>query len=217
MMDNKYSKELFDNLPPEKKQKVLKGIIRELAVSGIDGCNVRTIAKGIGLSHGSLFHYFASKDDMVHTIIREGVRLQREFFDKSVLRDGDFYRRLESLFHFALDYSRENREIISIWMELSQPSQEKFTHHLLDMEKEAIRALKEMVKAAQKDSAIKKEIDADAAAYLIDSLLSNLIKSVVSDIEAMKFREHFGQNQEKSGDIVKRIIDTLRLSFSWTG
>ena len=213
-MENKYTKELFDNLPPKKREKVMRGIICELASSGIDGCNVRTIAKRIGLSHGSLFHYFASKDDMVHAIIQEGVRLQKEAFDRSAAPEGNFYQQLETLFHTAVNYARSNREIISIWMELSQPCQARFTRHTLEMERESIRALKKMVEEARESGLIKKEIDPAAAAYIIDSLLANLLKSVVSDIEEMKFREHFGETGGGPEKTLERILGMLRLSFT---
>ena len=213
-MERKYSSELFDSLNPEKKRKVLDGIIGELAASGIDGCSVRTIANKIGISHGSLFHYFASKDAMVHFIIQEGVKVQREIMEMSAPPDGDFFCGLENLFGSALHYARTHREIISIWMSLSQPGQARYARHTLEMEKEAIKALKSQVRAARDSGAVSPEADIDAAAYMIDSLLANIIKSAVSEIEAMKFAEHFGPDD---GNVIGRIMKMIRAFLAAPG
>jgi len=192
----------------------MDGIISELAASGIDGCNMRKIAKNIGISHGSLFHYFASKDDMVHFIIQEGVTVQKEIMEMSASREEDFFDSLETLFLSALQYARTHREIISIWISLSQPGQARFTRHTLEMEKEAIQTLKAQVRAARDSGTLRPEVDIDAAAYMIDSLLANIIKSAVSEIEAMKFAEHFGPNDS---DVIGRIMGMLKMTLGASG
>jgi len=209
-----YTKELYDKLPEEKKDKVLKGIISEFAASGINGCNVRTIAKKIGISHGSLFHYFSSKDDMIHTIIQEGVKMQQRVLKKGLSLEGDFFQKIELIFRDSLNFAKENKDIISIWLELSQPYHEKFTQHTLQMEKEAIVFLKNLVNDGKKDGSIKNKLSADVIAYIIDSILANLMKSSISGIERMKFEDHFSVDYEESNEVIKKIISNLKNSFA---
>jgi AcrR family transcriptional regulator len=50
-MHKKYSKDIYDKLPKEKKENILNAAIKEFAAAGIDGCNVRDIAKAFHMDH----------------------------------------------------------------------------------------------------------------------------------------------------------------------
>ena len=213
-MQKKYTKDLYDKLSPEKKNNILDAVIKEFASAGINGCNVRDIAKRAGISHGSLFHYFSSKNDMIHTIIQYGVLKQQEVFNKGISPDKDFFQQMESIFTDAIEFAKNNKEIISVWLELSQPYHNEFTHHTLEMEKTTIKHLKGMVDEGIKMGSINKNLNSDIAAYMIDSILANLIKSDVSDIERKKFNEHFSIKSGNSKSIVKGLITFFKETLS---
>ncbi len=213
-MQKKYTKDLYDKLSPDKKENILDAAVKEFALAGINGCNVRDIAKRAGISHGSLFHYFSSKNDMIHTIIQYGVFKQQEVFKKGMSRDKDFFQQMESIFTDAIGFAKNNKDIISIWLELSQPYHEEFTHHTLEMEKTTIQYLKAMVKDGIRNGSIRKDLSCDFITYMIDSILANIIKSDVSDIERKKFNEHFRIKSRNPETIAKGLISFLKETIS---
>lgn len=60
--------------------------MRLVAQSGLEGVTMRAVAREAGLSYGSLFHYFESKDDLLMCAVRHSMALQtrrvNEFQDR---------------------------------------------------------------------------------------------------------------------------------------
>jgi AcrR family transcriptional regulator len=55
----------------EKRRLILDGAVRVFARKGFHTCRVGDIAEEAGVSHGLLYHYFSSKDELLETVFRE--------------------------------------------------------------------------------------------------------------------------------------------------
>jgi TetR/AcrR family transcriptional regulator, fatty acid metabolism regulator protein len=55
----------------DKRKRILDAAIRVFAEHGYHGARVGDIAEDAGVAHGLLYHYFASKDDVLKTIFVE--------------------------------------------------------------------------------------------------------------------------------------------------
>ena len=55
----------------EKRRHILAAAVRVFARKGYHGCRVGDIAEEAGIAHGLLYHYFASKEEVLETIFRE--------------------------------------------------------------------------------------------------------------------------------------------------
>ncbi|MFO7572149.1 MAG: TetR/AcrR family transcriptional regulator [Gaiellaceae bacterium] len=55
----------------DKRKRILDAAIRVFAEHGYHGARVGDIAEDAGVAHGLLYHYFASKDDVLRTIFIE--------------------------------------------------------------------------------------------------------------------------------------------------
>jgi AcrR family transcriptional regulator len=55
----------------DKRKRILDAAIRVFAEHGYHGSRVGDIAEDAGVAHGLLYHYFASKDDVLKTIFVE--------------------------------------------------------------------------------------------------------------------------------------------------
>ncbi len=55
----------------EKRRLILEAAVRVFARKGYHTCRVGEIAEEAGVSHGLLYHYFASKEELLETIFRE--------------------------------------------------------------------------------------------------------------------------------------------------
>ncbi len=56
--------ENFENLPEEKKQRIIDVCIQEFAEHGYKKCSTNEIIKKAGISKGILFHYFKNKKNL---------------------------------------------------------------------------------------------------------------------------------------------------------
>jgi len=56
---------------PEKRRLLLASAVRVFAEKGFHGARVGDVAADAGVAHGLVYHYFASKDELLETIFRE--------------------------------------------------------------------------------------------------------------------------------------------------
>ena len=83
-----------------------------IARHGLEGVTMRAVAVEAGLSYGSLFHYFASKDDLLKHAIRHSTSLQT----KRVNEFSNRFSGLKALEHLLCDDAITNESSRESWM-----------------------------------------------------------------------------------------------------
>lgn len=86
-------------LPGKRHLEILKAAMRLIADRGIAGASLREVAKRVGISQPSLYHYFKSKDELVEQIViyLGGEMLTRPGF-------AEFPSSLDDVPRFLVDY-----------------------------------------------------------------------------------------------------------------
>ncbi|GAA4181455.1 TetR/AcrR family transcriptional regulator [Gryllotalpicola koreensis] len=54
-----------------RRHQIIRNAIEEFAERGVDGTSLRTLGEAIGVSHATLRHYFASRDELLVEVYRE--------------------------------------------------------------------------------------------------------------------------------------------------
>jgi AcrR family transcriptional regulator len=62
----------------EQRRLFAKAAMRLIAREGLEGMTMRAVAKEAGLSYGSLFHYFSSKDELLMHAVEDSMQQQTE-------------------------------------------------------------------------------------------------------------------------------------------
>lgn len=83
-----------------------------IARHGLEGVTMRAVATEAGLSYGSLFHYFDSKDDLLKHVIRHSTSLQT----KRVNEYSSRFSGLKALEHLLCDDAIVNESSRDSWM-----------------------------------------------------------------------------------------------------
>lgn len=65
----------FDRLPPDRRAAILQAAAEEFAVHGFEAASLNRLVDRIGISKGSLYYYFDSKDDLFSTVADEAWRV----------------------------------------------------------------------------------------------------------------------------------------------
>ncbi|MFI6536747.1 TetR/AcrR family transcriptional regulator [Nonomuraea sp. NPDC050547] len=102
----------------ERRRDVLTAASRVIVRDGIDAATTRAIAKEAGLSNGVLSHYFADKDEILLSALRESHRRIRERLTAKVGELGGLAALREVLLdNLPLDAERteETRLEVSFW------------------------------------------------------------------------------------------------------
>ena len=65
--------DLFENLPEEKKKRIIDACLEEFSKMGYTGASTNEIVKKAGISKGLLFHYFGNKKNLYLYILDKAI------------------------------------------------------------------------------------------------------------------------------------------------
>jgi TetR/AcrR family transcriptional regulator len=85
----------FENLPYEKRNKVLQSCIEEFAQYGYEQASTNRIVKRADISKGILFHYFGDKKTLYMYVIRHAIKiLSNRIYQETDTYPGDLVEQL---------------------------------------------------------------------------------------------------------------------------
>ncbi len=208
-MKKKFHKDTFDNIPEDKRTRLIEASIRVLGKNGIANAKIEDIAKQVGISYGSIYTYFASKDDLVHTIISMGMDIQRKTF-REPQGPMETFEHIELVLRRAFILGREHPEFICLWHEMSLPSNDHYSQHTEELYQLGIVEWKGILGRGIEAGEIRKDLDVEATTFILDCIASQLLRYHMSDYQKSKGQVHFPRNAEDPIPvIIKQLKDML--------
>jgi AcrR family transcriptional regulator len=98
-----------------QREKFANAAIRLVARKGLEGLTMRSVASEAGLSYGSLFHYFNSKDELLMQAIRHSTAEQTRRVNEFSVR----FKGLKALEHLMCDdalVEEDSRDDSLVWI-----------------------------------------------------------------------------------------------------
>ena len=89
--------------PPDRREVILREAAELFARQGVAATTVREIADAAGILSGSLYHHFASKDEIVDAVLSTFMQELRERYDAVLADGGDPAERLRGLVQASLE------------------------------------------------------------------------------------------------------------------
>ena len=120
----------------EQRRRFAEAAMRVIASAGLEGVTMRAVAGEAGLSYGSLFHYFESKDDLLMHAVRHSTEQQTSRVNEYQER----YAGLAALEQLLCDdaiIDDSSRDAWLVWMTFlykaaSQPAYSRLHDELID-------------------------------------------------------------------------------------
>jgi TetR/AcrR family transcriptional regulator len=194
-MKKKYHKETFDNIPEEKRLRLIEITIRVMGRKGISNAKIEDIAREMGVSYGSIYSYFATKEDLAHTIITMGIEIQRKTFEQPV-EHRDTFSHIEAVLERSLKLGREQTGLICLWHEMSLPYNAQYADHTAELFRLGVIEWKGILKKGAAQGDIRADIDIDAVAFMLNALASQLLRYNMSEFQKLKHPVHFSSDPE---------------------
>ena len=98
----------------DRRGKILEAATRRFAEHGFEATTVRQIADDVSILSGSLYHHFASKEAMLHDIVRETVEKMRDNVVRISKAPVDAEHRLAALILLELGEMTRNQQVHAI-------------------------------------------------------------------------------------------------------
>lgn len=211
----------FERLPVEKRTRVLEAAKAAFAAQGFTGANINRIAESAGISVGSMYKYFRTKEDLFLALIEESHEIIADAIDGILAARPDFRGRVEALLRAAVETSRADPERVRLYIACTTEELAPLAGSL-SMRIEAVSAVRyrAMVAEAKAKGEVDPAIDEAWAAFFLDDILLIAQFSAGSVYYAERLRIYLGKEaggagaEVAQGELVARLLEFVMRGLS---
>jgi AcrR family transcriptional regulator len=157
----------------EKRRLILDAAVRVFARDGFHTSRVGDIAEEAGVAHGLLYHYFASKDEVLRTVFSENWGALLERFEAVEASDEPADEKLRGIVKILLRTWRNDPALVTVMVREVGRSPQLATQ-VEDIGR-AFAVIQRVVEQGQADGAFRPEIDARLASWVIYGGLEEIL------------------------------------------
>jgi len=203
-------KATFTALPEDKKERVLRKATELFADRGFHQTDMEAIARRSGVSKGSLYTYFRSKNDLFLYICRDGIQRFREAVWGKIPSDWDIYRQVEHLFRRQVPLILEHPQNFQIYLNLASSGMKRFADRYTRKGEEfGARRLKALLREGITQGIVRRDLDISHMAFLIHSLSLILMASLVSPHFQIRFKEYLELPGKLDSKTIKEAMGNM--------
>ena len=199
-----HATKVFLRLAPEKQKKVFDAAAAEFAQHGFDSANTNVIARRAGVSVGSLFQYFTTKQALLLGLVDYGtqtllvpvIESMREPRDATAL----FRHMLLCAREFAQNYPDYNRVYLGVTAALPSPMATQLARRIEE------RTIASYRRAIRRDMDVENSVKEGCLAFLMDNLVMSYQFSFASEYYHERLIAYTGIDPHANGD---RLIEEL--------
>ncbi len=174
----------------DKRRMILDAAVRVFARRGFYACRVSDIADEAGVAYGLVYHYFASKEEVLDTLFLERWDVMLEMIREVDARPIPVREKLEEIVSFIVDSYRHDPDMMKVIIVEVTRAANSFGLTHIDHIRTAYDLIGEIVSKAQAEGVFKPEIEPRFAAMafygVIEQLLTGWIFGLLPQDE-----EHF--------------------------
>jgi AcrR family transcriptional regulator len=193
----------FTKIPQEKRDRVLQSAIVEFADHGFESANINKIALNAGISIGSIYAYFTSKENLFLTVIHYGVETLKAVLDEIIRSEDGFLIRLEKIVKAIQSYSRTNVHLTKIYNEMTTENHSELVWKIVsDMENVSAGLYAQIIEEAQLAGLVRKDANAKLFAFFLDNLFIMLQFSYACEYYKERLMIFVGEDVIDDDDLV---------------
>jgi len=151
--------------PADKRKRILDAAVRVFAEHGYHGARVGDIAKDAGVAHGLLYHYFASKDEVLRTNFVENWGELIARFRAVEAADEPAAAKLEGIAKILLRTWRNDPALVTVMVR--EVARSQLLQEQVEDVREAFTILQRVIEEGQSTGAFRRDLDARLASWVV--------------------------------------------------
>lgn len=204
----------FENLPDEKRSRVLSEATREFADHGYHQASINRIVSRLGIAKGSLFKYFGNKQGLFEYLFGHAVSEFKQPLKE--IRDtvsGDFFERLEKSFIASGAFTDAHPHIYSIYLKMlfneNFPLRDRF---IGEIRRAHAKFLRKLVEDGIQSGQLRENLDLDTTVFNLHSILDRFLQSYA----VPSLDQGVGPTEQSLEDRARSMTDFLRHGLAET-
>jgi TetR/AcrR family fatty acid metabolism transcriptional regulator len=159
----------------DKRRVILDAAVRVFARQGFHACRVSDIADEAGVAYGLVYHYFASKDEVLDTLFLERWNVMLELIRDVDSKPLPVREKLGAISAFIVDSYRHDPDLMKVIIVEVTRAANSFGQTHLDEIRTAYELIANIVAKAQEEGSIRPEIEARFAAMVFYGAIEQLL------------------------------------------
>jgi TetR/AcrR family fatty acid metabolism transcriptional regulator len=166
----------------DKRRLILDAAVRVFARQGFHACRVSDIADEAGVAYGLVYHYFASKDEVLDTLFLERWNIMLELIREVDREQIPVREKLSAIASFIVDSYRHDPDLMKvIIVEVTRAANSFGNTHIATI-REAYDLIGGMIAKAQSEGVFKPEIEARFAAMAFYGAIEQLLTGWIFEL-----------------------------------
>jgi AcrR family transcriptional regulator len=165
----------------DKRRVILDAAVRVFARQGFHTCRVSDIADEAGVAYGLVYHYFASKDQILDTLFLERWDVMLAAIAEADASARPAREKLSAIAGFIIESYRHDPELMKvIIVEVTRAANTFGLTHLVKI-REAYAGIASIVARAQDERAFRAEVTPEFAALAFYGLIEQVLTAWIFD------------------------------------
>ncbi len=157
----------------DKRRLILDAAVRVFARKGYHTCRVGDIAEEAGIAHGLLYHYFASKEEVLETVFRENWSQLLEAFARIESSDEPPLAQLSAIAKVLLRSWRDQPDLVRVMVR--EVARSPHLQAQVDEIGAGFLVIQRVIERGQADGSFRPELDARLASWIFYGGLEELL------------------------------------------
>ncbi len=166
----------------DKRRLILDAAVRVFARQGFHTCRVSDIADEAGVAYGLVYHYFASKDEVLDTLFLERWEVMLELIREVDGESIPVREKLQAIASFIVDSYQHNPDLMKVIIVEVTRAANSFGDTHIGTIRDAYDLIGGMIAKAQADGVFRGEIDARFAAMAFYGAIEQLLTGWIFDL-----------------------------------
>jgi AcrR family transcriptional regulator len=185
----------------DKRRIILDAAVRVFARQGFHSCRVSDIADEAGVAYGLVYHYFASKDEVLDTLFLERWSILLEVIRDVDRRDPPARDKLYEIASFIIDSYRHDPDLMKVIIVEVTRAANSFGQTHLEVIREAYQLIADIVSKAQKQGTFRTTVTPQFGALAFYGAIEQVLSGWIFD---------FLPKGDKEFDQAKRfVVETI--------
>lgn len=207
---------VFERIGADKQKRVLDCAKRAFARYGFAGTNVNRVAEDAGISVGSLYKYFRTKDDLFLSIIEESHSRIEDTINGILASTPNFFPRVEAILEAAIASSQDDPDLVRLYLACTTDELSGLAERLSGrIESVSATLYRGMVAEAITNGEIYADADPASTAFCLDDIFTMVQFSFASSYYRERLRLFVGQDAlDKPATLIDSTMKFIRRALA---
>jgi AcrR family transcriptional regulator len=214
MKQNLYN-DSFLKISEEKRNKILQVAISEFSEHGLESANINVIAKKSGISIGSMYSYFKSKEDLYSLTVCHAVETLKSVLDNIMKEDDDLLIIIEKIIRAIQHHSRTNISLTKLYNQMTVENRTELTFEIVsEVENISAALYTSIIEKVKKEKLIRSDADPKLFAFFLDNLFVSLQFSYSCSYYIERFKIYAGDDIfDKDEEVTTQLLKFIKGAF----